>query len=279
MCAMSPRLLRPVASGFDPRRIAGLEAWWDGSDSASVTLDSGRVAEWRDKSGKARHAANSTSGSTQPDYITAGQNGRNLLRFTAGSNQRLVVPSNTAFSFLHDGTPSYVAVVASFGTTANPAAIYGVFGNINGGSFQRGFVFFYEDRSGTNDRLLVLVQNAAGSEAAVSTQNASYDGLLPTQQKMVVEMVIDSANPTAAQRFSARRNGGTAVAANAQTNAPSSGAANSDLFIGSAASNNSLSVPLQGDICELLMYSQHPTSAAQTALRKYLAAKWGVTLS
>jgi len=277
--AMSPRLLRPVASGFDPRRIAGLEAWWDGSDSASVTLDSGRVAEWRDKSGKARHAANSSSGSTQPDYITAGQNGRNLLRFTAASNQRLSVPSTTAFSFLHDGPPSYVAVVASFATTANPQAIYGVLGNVNGGTGQRGFVFFYEDRSGTNDRLLVLIQNGTGVETAVSTQNASYDNFLPTQQKMVVEMVIDPSNATAAQRLSARRNGGTAVAANSQTNAPSSSASTGNFFIGSGASFASPSVHLQGDICEILLYSQHPTAAAQTALRKYLAAKWGVTLS
>ena len=37
--AMSPRLLRPRASGFNPRSIPGLAVWLDASKASSVTLD------------------------------------------------------------------------------------------------------------------------------------------------------------------------------------------------------------------------------------------------
>jgi len=171
MCAMSPRLLRPRLS-FDPRRIAGLEAWWDASDSASVTLDGGRVSEWRDKSGNGLHAANGTSGSTQPDYISAGQNGRNLIRFVAASTQHLVVPSSTSkFNYLHNGSLSYVAAVCSFATTANPNAAYVLFANADGGLPVRGVLLSYDDRSTTsaNDRLLCTVSN--GTAFAINSGN------------------------------------------------------------------------------------------------------------
>jgi hypothetical protein len=272
--AMNPRLLRPTPGGFDPRRIAGLEAWWDAADSASVTLDSGRVAQWRDKSGKARHAANSTSGSTQPDYITSGQNGRNLLRFTAASSQRLSVASTSAFNFLHNGTPSYIAMVMSIGTTANPLAFYALFGNTQGGLLQRGILIGYDDRSGTNDRLWCTVGN--GSSVIVNSANASYDNLLSPQQKTVFEMLLDPGNATADQRLSVRSNGGSAVAANTNTGTPSTSNTQENFLIGSFSPAGGY---LQGDICEILFYSQHPTASAETAIRRYLAAKWGVTLA
>jgi hypothetical protein len=272
---MSPRLLRPrQVGGFDPRTVAGLEAWWDGADSASVTLDSGRVAEWRDKSGKGNHAANSTSGSTQPDYITAGQNGRNLLRFTAASSQRLVVASTSAFNFLHNGTLSYVATVVSFGTTANPLAFYGLFGNHNGAAASRGTLFGYDDRSGTNDRLWYTVSN--GTAVIVNSNNASYNNLFAAQQKTVFEALLDAGNATAAQRLLARSNGGNAVAANTNTGTPTSDNAAQNFHIGCLAPPGG---HMEGDICEILFYSQHPTASAQTAIRRYLAAKWGVTLA
>jgi hypothetical protein len=60
---MSPRLLRPrSAGGFDPRRLTGLVAWWDGTDSSTINLDNnGGVELWRDKSGLSRTAAQTTA--------------------------------------------------------------------------------------------------------------------------------------------------------------------------------------------------------------------------
>ena len=267
---MSPRLLRPRSRGVStalPLTIAGLEAWWDAADSASVTLDSGRISEWRDKSGKGRHAANSTSGSTQPDYISAGRNGLNVARFAAASSQRLAVASSTAaFNFLHNGTLSYVACVA-LSNTVNGRW----FGNNGDTTSKTGLTLGTEGNG-------VRVYSFCGrgvTPGVFSTNNASYN-ILTNNTASVLELLIDAGNATAADRIAARKDGGSLVKANIATGTPSTGNATHDMQIGSQG--NSLQF-LTGDICEILMYSQHPTEAAQTQLRQYLGSKWGVTVT
>lgn len=273
--AMSPRLLRPTPSGFDPRRISGLEAWWDAADSASITLDSGRVAAWADKSGKSRTLANSSSGTTQPSYITAAQNGRNLVRFAVASSQRLSVASSTAmFNFLHDGTKSYVAMVLSVGTVADPNTFYGIMGNAAGNPSVK---FDYDDRGfiPRNDRLGVNVQNAAGGNLAGTVTSLSFDNVLTANTKIVLETLLDVNNATAGNRVTARRNGGALITGSSGAGAAATGNAGGDLFVGSNNAGNFF----QGDICEILLYSQQPTDSAQGSIRRYLAAKWGVALA
>ena len=52
--SMNPRLLRPTASGFNPKSIAGLEAWYAADVASSITIATG-VQQWADLSGKGRH--------------------------------------------------------------------------------------------------------------------------------------------------------------------------------------------------------------------------------
>lgn len=60
---MNPRLLRPTASGFNPRSISGLNLWIDFADTATVTLDgSNKIQDVLDKSGLGHHGTQSTSG-------------------------------------------------------------------------------------------------------------------------------------------------------------------------------------------------------------------------
>jgi hypothetical protein len=81
MCPMNPRLLRPTPTGFDPRRIAGLQLWLDGSDSSTFTLNGSTVSEWRDKSGNSRHFAQATA-AQQPVAASNVKNGRGAVAFT-----------------------------------------------------------------------------------------------------------------------------------------------------------------------------------------------------
>jgi len=68
MCPMSPRLLRPRASGgFSPKTIAGLQLWLDAADASSVTTVSGAASQWNDKSGNGRHATQTTA-NNRPAY-------------------------------------------------------------------------------------------------------------------------------------------------------------------------------------------------------------------
>jgi hypothetical protein len=76
---MSPRLLRPVASGFDPRKIANLAFWLDATDSTTVDTSSGFVTEWRSKVGAG--TATQSTANDRPAYTVAGRNGKNVVTF------------------------------------------------------------------------------------------------------------------------------------------------------------------------------------------------------
>lgn len=81
---MSPRLLRPRASGFDPRSITGLEMYLNAKVASSITLNGSNVSEWRDLSGKGRHATQAT-GANQPAYSETSWSGRPGITFTRAS--------------------------------------------------------------------------------------------------------------------------------------------------------------------------------------------------
>ena len=273
-----------VIPRFNPREIPGLQAWYDAADSASITLDAGRVSQWSDKSGNARHATNATSGSTQPSYSTAARNGLNVLTFAAASVQRLTVAGTSTFNFLHNGTDSFVAAVSVYGTVANPQAVYGLFGNNALTTANVGIGAQYQDTGGgsPNDAIRVDVTNGVSGSPAINGLNAAntevlsaYFNLLTAQTVLVQEFAIDADNATASQRFKVRVNGGTEANANNKTTAPSAANATFGLQIGTVGNN---AVPLQGDICELMFFNQLPTAAARDLIRRYLGAKWGVTV-
>jgi hypothetical protein len=77
----SPRLLRPRASGFNPKSISGLAAWYDASNAASITLNGSTVSQWNDLSGNGRHQVQG-SASLQPNYSATNANGKPALTTT-----------------------------------------------------------------------------------------------------------------------------------------------------------------------------------------------------
>ena len=267
---------------FDPRRIPGLQAWYDAADSASVTLDSGRVSQWSDKSGLGRHATNSTSGSTQPSYSTAGRNGLNVLTFAAASVQRLTVSGTSTFNFLHNGVAgAWWIAVTKYATTSNPNAVYTLFNNINSSFAGPGVLYAWENRTGIGTAGLNFGINNASASVA-NTLNAGntaclseYNNILTAQSYLVQEAVHSPADATAANRFRLRVNGGSEIAANAKTGTASTSNAASAMLFGAVAGN---AIPLQGDICELMFFNQLPTTTARDLIRRYLGSKWGVTV-
>jgi len=77
--AMSPRLLRPRATGFNVKALGGLVYWLDAAQSSTITIGTG-VSEWRDAAGGSIKATQNTA-NNQPAYQTAVQNGRNAVYF------------------------------------------------------------------------------------------------------------------------------------------------------------------------------------------------------
>ena len=98
--AMSNKTLRPRASGFNPKSISGLYAWYDAADASTITQATG-VSAWADKSGNGRTCSQAT-GANQPAYVLAGQNGKNVVDF-ASSTYRMTT-NGTAWGLTSTNT-------------------------------------------------------------------------------------------------------------------------------------------------------------------------------
>lgn len=187
--AMSPRLLRPLATGFNPKSIAGLGLWLDASDASTISIETG-VSQWRDKSGNGRNFAQSI-GNNQPAVRANGQNNRNTLDFD-GSNDSLTGPAGFSLTNTHtviavvrpdtrkiagllsgsvtstnliygDGSASFSGTkFAAFGVSR---AVYGG-GTITTGSFQ---VFAAVCSGGTLPSNLSMFTNGTGGPVTVET--------------------------------------------------------------------------------------------------------------
>ena len=114
---MSPRLLRPkaaVSTAFDPRTISNLAAWYDASNAASLTIETG-VSQWSDLSGNGRHLAQTTL-NNQPAVATSAINSRPALDFD-GSNDNL----SATFTLSH---PVRIFCVGNFRATGGQNQLF-----------------------------------------------------------------------------------------------------------------------------------------------------------
>ena len=207
--AMSPRLLRPVASGFDPRRIAGLVQWYDAADQSTMTLNGTTVSEWRSKVGGV--AVSQATAGAQPTLTQSYYNGRSALTFDGGDffrNAALSVQLNgLSIGVIFDETTRvgeaslFIANPSSgsdFDTTASyafylhaganrPAETNGDAGRINARSpsiseasalGKRVAVTTVEASDGTNGNALVRFNGAAGSADTTYTAQSPSTGTI-----------------------------------------------------------------------------------------------------
>ena len=103
---MSPRLLRPRATGFDPRSLSNLAVWFDAADSTTITTSTG-VSEWRTKVSGSTIKATQVTGNNQPAYQTAQQNGKNALYFDGTNDIMLIGDLSATF-------PSGATLIAAY---------------------------------------------------------------------------------------------------------------------------------------------------------------------
>jgi hypothetical protein len=110
--AMNPRLLRPVATGFNPKTIAGLALWMDAPEYNAST------GTWADKSGNGRDFSQAIA-ANRPIVSAVTQNARAILEFD-GSNDQLIQSSNflqvancTMFAAFKRNANTFGGVIAS----------------------------------------------------------------------------------------------------------------------------------------------------------------------
>lgn len=246
--AMSPKLLRPRASGFNPKSIAGLFAWYDASDSASITLNGSNISQINDKSGNGRNLTQSTA-TLQPARLASGINGRAVIA-PDGTDDRLLLSADIA-AF----KPRYVVGVFMPRST-NSGAYVKVGSDSNGFAIGQG--------NGTLDTATAI--EAVGIHEVFAWRDSN---ITMTQDKAVVysyqyETSIFRVSPY-----------GTADLANANMNDPT----NIQLGgYGTQPGGINVLRYTDGYIGEFLIYTTVPTDSGIRAIERYLGQKWGVTI-
>jgi len=88
MSPMNNRLLRPLASGFNPGNLSGLELWLDATQASTITLNTGNspatVSEWRDRRPTSSARLGRAASGQQPEYVATSLNGLPGINFAAG---------------------------------------------------------------------------------------------------------------------------------------------------------------------------------------------------
>jgi hypothetical protein len=241
---MNPRLLRPTASGFNPRRIAGLRVWLDPSQSSSVTLDSG-ISQINDLSGNGNHATQST-GADQPTYTNT-QNGLNVMTFN-GTSQNLVFASGAV---LNVPTTVFAVVLSPSSAGAQRYIVARQSTGLNGG------VLIRQDSTNLTSQLIDAASPFPTAEIDRGTGWGIVETTLTTSEAQIA------------------RNGGTPNVATGI-----SGFSNNATFptrIGRRPDTATLYWDSQ--MAEILIYDRSLTTAEGSRIRTYLSKKWGIALS
>jgi len=162
--ARAPRYVT-AAPLFVPTDIAGLELWFDASDSATITHSSNLVSQWNDKSGNARHVSN---GANQPTTNTVTIGGLNAIAFDASDvlTRGSVTLDTTALTFF--GVVDSGGSHRSFFTSKGGGGIG--FTTNGDGSGGLGLIFpgvATEDTATANNNALVFLCRRTGGTATV----------------------------------------------------------------------------------------------------------------
>jgi hypothetical protein len=276
----------PLSTWTPVELIAGLQAWFDASDTStlfnataggSLVSADGAVARWQDKSGNNRHFTQATSGS-RPTRKTAAQGGKDVLRFDGSDDFMSIASSTATFKFLHDGDATVFAV---YRWTA-PA-----------GAPNRRFLFSNhiddESVSGTTGSAMWM-RNDFGSAAPYSklqflatnngsTRTNSYtgDNSYAVDTFHCLSFVADNANASNASRAVFRKSGTVQAdtAAGDDAALPTANASY-DLHICTQAGPTNRYFA-QCDLCEIVMYDTALSDTDRAAVESYLMQKWSIT--
>lgn len=242
---MSPRLLRPrsAGGGFDPRRISGLQAWYDFSDASTLTIDTG-ITSVRDKSGNSLTASEAV-GANQPLLVANARNGLSAADFD-GTNDKLTTASIAAD--LTQFTAFMVLRPDSLG----------------GGGLSRMWT-----RNDVSRAIGMFSGNRLRVWMAATTLVDTADNALPNGAWAYVRGRWNGEGNT--NGISAAANGVEVVGASS-TFVPSS-VAGSALCIGNRASDGARG--FDGLVGEFLIYSRALTASEVAEVENAIKSKWG----
>ena len=269
--SMSPRLLRPRATGFTPRSISGLVAWFDADDVSTFTLSGTAVSEWRDKSGNG-YAVSQGTGNNQPSR-TGTVLGRATVDFD-GSNDCLFA-DNTGISAAFSGDKSITAFVVGQMHTTAEAAInnLGVWSSL--GSTSSGTPIFYLRAAADSGNFQLVVRN---DESLTTGGMFGYSDLFGgTPPSSFIVSLTSPSQGTAVERAHSIVRASTTSATVTSGAARPAGNVTFNRFTIGAFGATSFSDFFPARISEVILYSKALSADERGKIVALLAKKYNVT--
>jgi len=225
--------------GWLPTQVAGLQAWYDGNDTAgngSSVANNTSISTWVDKSGQSRSATNNATAAVT---VTNALNGRTVVRC--------------------NGTNNYLITYSSFPVSGY--TIYTVQTSTNNGTYRR---VIHAPAGGDaaiflgvlNDNVATFTGNAS---SAWNDINANSPGVSNFNNPRIVGMWVSGSTLT------------PYVDGTAQNNKTGTTGAFNNLNIAFSGGQGWI-----GDIAEILIYSSALTTTPRQQVEGYLAWKWGL---
>jgi len=247
---MSPRLLRPRATGFNPKSISGLKVWLDVASTSSLTFNGSTVSQVNDLSGNGFHATQST-GNNQPTYQATGANGKPTLYFDS-TDIMATTASVSDYVSAPTTAPTFTSIMACFmlPTASSGNITFGSDVQTNGRTFLN--LFF----GGGNTYF--DVGNVSGGRLSAALTSSQYTSpVILTAYKHGASMVI-------------RRNG--AVVASLSNASAVYSATTAKLRFPESTGNFSY-------LSEWLVYSSALSASDIAKAERGLGKKWGITVA
>lgn len=256
-------LVATISPAAPATPVAGYKAWYDASDTATISKTGSSVTQWNDKSANALNLVQAT-GAKQPQSGTRTQNGKNMIDFD-GSNDVLSSSATAAdWQFLTNGTGTTVFAVFFADTSSNGRGIFDV---ANGSIANVTSYTWYVNN--TDTFLAGVGTNAGGGYNWYVPSTSSFTD--NTAQQWAV--VSDTANATAANRGLVYKNGTLVWNSNTYTGTASVSNPAQSLDVGGY---RNFTESFDGGICEIIIYNSILISGDITKNVNYLATKWGL---
>lgn len=246
---------------FSPTNLVGLQIWLDASDASSMTLSGSSILDWKNKA-----AGGNTPYTVQvasPTYVTAFQNGLNVVNFSNASSVQAMSDGGTSKIFT-----STVGFVAGF-------VIEATSGNENLPLF-----FSINNELGTQITGFALSGNAGFGNIFLGFLNQTNCGFSAVTPNGFVTDIVGKFNTFIftydGSGFNTSNPGGFKIYFNGNSLALSL-AGN----VGSQTGNNAIGSwgvngnRLDGYFAEAIIANQPVSAGVVGSLQAYMKAKWG----
>ena len=252
---MSPRLLRPRATGFNPKSISGLIGWWDFSDASTLgptssgtgtVSNNGPIKYVGDKSGAGAAMIQTGADSVAPTYLTSAQNNLSVAGFDGGDSMvstfTRTLSSETVFAVARMASAS--SSNARLFTQSDAGNDFGITGH-----------YIPLQRDGTTESISSYA--FTGGRAAVSV---TYDAWFLACSRHTGSQIQNRINNGNAATYSHTLN-------------------KEFTRFGIGEGLPSFGTRWQSRIAEVVLFSRSLTDSEMNAVARWLGKKWNITVA